>query len=146
MDNRDRSQGPRDWYSDRDSERNNGKQPWREEEDRYERVRGNERCHDRPEQYGRMYERDDGRYGGQKDWHASRSSAFGGDEGGWPRRDERQQRDWSRGRDGTGYSGGDRRDRSNGSGYSSRDEYGDVRREDGGGGQRYRGRVVRNGD
>ena len=80
-----------------------------------------------------MYERDDGRYGGQKDWYAGNSSAFGGGEGGRQRRDEQQQRDWSRERGGTGYSGGDRRDRSNGSGYSSRDGHGDVRREDSGG-------------
>jgi len=64
------------------------------------------------------------------------SSAFGGNKGGWQRRDERQQRDWSRERGGTEYSGGDRRDRSSGSGYSSRNGYGDVRREDGGDGQR----------
>ena len=85
MSGRDRMQDTRDWYAGRDSERNSGKQPGREDRDRHERGRGNERRHDSPEQYGRMYERDDGRYGGQKDWHAGRSSAFGGDEGGWPR-------------------------------------------------------------
>eukprot|EP00900_Chrysochromulina_parva_P008936 jgi/Chrpa1/18043/Chrysochromulina_OHIO_Genome00024537-RA len=133
MSGRDRGQDPRDWYGDYGRECNNGKQPWREDEDRSERGRGNERRHDSPEQYGRRYERDDGRYGGQKDWYAGHSSAFGGDEGGWQQRDERQQRDWSRGRDGTGYSSGDRRDRSSGSGYSSRDWHGDVRRVDSGG-------------
>jgi hypothetical protein len=133
MDNRDRMQGPRDWHSGRDSERSNGKQLWREDRDRRERGCDSERRRDSPEQHGRMYERDEGRYRGQHDWYASRSSTFGGDEGGWPRRDERQQREWSRGRDGTGCSGGGRRDRSNGSGYSSRDGCGDVRREDSGG-------------
>ena len=118
MGDRDRMQSPRDWNAGRASERNNGKQPWREDGDRSERGRGNERRRDSPEQHGRRYERDDGRYGGQKDWYVGHSSAFGGNEGGWQRRDERQQRDRSRERGGTDYSGGGQREQ-----YSSSARY-----------------------
>jgi hypothetical protein len=139
MGDRDRMQGPRDWYAGRDSERNNGKQSWREDRDRRERGYDSERRRDSPEQHGRMYERDEGRYRGQHDWYASRSSTFGEDEGGWQRRDERQHCERSREHDGARYNGdgGDRRMRPNawytgrGSGYSSRNGEGDVRREDG---------------
>ena len=133
MDNRDRSQGPRDWYGDYGRERNSSKQPWREDGDRNERGRGNERRRDSPEQHGRMYGRDEGRYRGQHDWYAGHSSTFGGNEGGWQRRDERQHCERSREHGGAEYSDSGRRDRSNGSGYSSRDGCGDVRREDSGG-------------
>ena len=51
----------------------------------------------------------------------------------WQRRDERQHCERSREHDGARYSGSDRRDRSNGSEYSSRDGFGDVRREASGG-------------
>ena len=118
MGDRDRMQGTRGWQSSRDSERDNGERRRREDEDRRERGRGNERRRDSPEQHGRRYEHDDGRYGGQKDWYVGHSSAFGGNEGGWQRRDERQQRDRSRERGGTDYSGGGQREQ-----YSSSARY-----------------------
>ena len=133
MSGRDRGQDPRDWYGDYGRERSNGKQAWCEGEDRSERGRGNERRHDSPEQHDRKYERDESRYGGQHDLYASRSSTFGGGEGVWQRRDERQHCERSREHGGAEYSGCGRRDRSNGSGHSSRDGHSDVRREASGG-------------
>ena len=119
MGDRGSMQGTRDWHSDRDSERDNGeRRRWHEEGNGRERGHGNERRRDSPEQHGRRYEHDDGRYGGQTDWYVGHSSAFGGNEGGWQRRDERQQRDRSRERGGTDYSGGGQREQC-----SSRAQY-----------------------